>query len=65
VVEVRVEAIDLEQKRISLALASAVKEAGDEAREVEKVRDYISRSEQASTGSMGTLGDILKKKLSG
>jgi small subunit ribosomal protein S1 len=64
VVEVRVEAVDPEQKRISLALASALKEAEADAGEDEKVRDYISRTEQKSAGSMGTLGDLLKKKLS-
>ncbi len=64
VVEVRIEAVDPEQKRISLALASAVKAVEDEGREVAKVRDYISKTQQQSGGSMGTLGDILKKKLS-
>lgn len=64
VVEVRIEAVDPEQKRISLALASAVKEAEAEGQEVAKVRDYISKNQQQSGGSMGTLGDILKKKLS-
>lgn len=63
-VEVRVEAVDSEQKRISLALATAVKAADEEIKEVAEVRDYISRSGQTATGSMGTLGDILKKKLS-
>lgn len=65
VVEVRIEKVDLEQKRISLALASVVKAAEDESKETEKVRDYISQSQNDSAGSMGTLGDILKKKLSG
>jgi len=64
VVEVRIEAVDPEQKRISLALASAVKEAETDAAEREKVRDYIKRTEQKEQGSMGTLGDLLKKKLS-
>lgn len=63
-VEVRVEAVDPERKRISLALASAVKEAEAEGVEQEKVRDYIKSSEQKTSGSMGTLGDLLKKKLS-
>lgn len=62
-VEVRIEAVDPEQKRISLALASAVKAAEAEGQEVAEVRDYISKSQQQASGSMGTLGDILKKKL--
>ncbi len=63
VVEVRVDKVDSEQKRISLVLAEAVKEAEAEAREEEKVREFISNSGQESSGSMGTLGDLLAKKL--
>jgi small subunit ribosomal protein S1 len=63
-VEVRIEGVDPERKRISLALASAVREAEAEGVEQEKVRDYIKSSERQPTGSMGTLGDLLKKKLS-
>lgn len=62
-VEVRIEAVDQEQKRISLALASAVKAAEAEGQEVVKVRDYINKSQQQPSGSLGTLGDLLKKKL--
>jgi small subunit ribosomal protein S1 len=62
-VEVRIETVDPEQKRISLALATAVKEAENEVSEQEKVRDFINRSGQDNSASMGTLGDLLKKKL--
>jgi small subunit ribosomal protein S1 len=62
-VEVRIETVDPEQKRISLALATAVKAAEDEAREQKEVRKLIDRTEQDSSVSMGTLGDLLKKKL--
>lgn len=65
VVEVRIEGVDPSQRRISLALASAVKAADNEARENEKVRDYISGAGQKGAGAMGTFGDLLKKKLSG
>ncbi|MEN8142092.1 MAG: S1 RNA-binding domain-containing protein, partial [Thermodesulfobacteriota bacterium] len=65
VVEVRVDKVDGEQKRISLTLAEAVREAEAEAKEDEKVREFISSSEQQSSGSMGTLGDLLAKKLKG
>lgn len=63
VVEVRIDKVDSEQKRMSLTLAEAVKEAEAEAREDEKVRKFIDRAEQHSSGSMGTLGDLLAKKL--
>lgn len=63
-VEVRVDSVDSENRRISLTPAATVKEAETEADEQAKVRDYIKSTERKSSGSMGTLGDLLKKKLS-
>lgn len=75
-VEVRIDAIDSEQKRISLALAQPVEEEaetrkkrgrkdkkdGNELRE-EFQRFQEKRGSGGKTTSMGTLGDLLKKKL--
>jgi len=63
-VEIRVDQIDREKRRISLSLAAAVRAAEEEVREEEKVQEYINRNTKESSGSMGTLGDLLKKKLS-
>lgn len=62
-VEVRIDSVDQEQRRISLTLAAAVKEVEEEAKEVEEVRDFIRKTDSQASGSMGTLGDLLKKKL--
>jgi small subunit ribosomal protein S1 len=62
-VDVKIEAIDQEQKRISLSL---VGEMGDEEAldKDEDARQYLQRQEQPEAGdSLGTLGDMLKAKL--
>ena len=63
VIEVRIDKVDPEQKRISLILAEAAKATEADAKEEEKVREFISQSEGKSMESMGTLGDLLAKKL--
>lgn len=63
IVEVRVDSVDPVQRRISLTLAAAVKEVEEEEKVVKEVREFISETESKSSGSMGTLGDLLKKKL--
>lgn len=64
-VEVRINSVDKEEKRISLSLASAVKDAEEEKKQETEVRDYIRKKTEKADKSMGTLGDILKKKLDG
>ncbi|HEY6837768.1 MAG TPA: 30S ribosomal protein S1 [Geobacteraceae bacterium] len=59
-VEVIVEGIDREAKRISLALAE-VKRAQDE--EEKSIAEFRRGQEAAPAGSMGSLGDLLKAKL--
>jgi len=56
-VEVRVEKIDLPNKRISLDLAANEKEtsAGDK----EELKGYMAKAPEM----MGTLGDVLKKSV--
>jgi small subunit ribosomal protein S1 len=58
-IEVRVEAVDLENRRISLSLAALSRAEEEEAAEL---KAYLEKSSSASQ-SMGTLGDILKAKL--
>jgi small subunit ribosomal protein S1 len=63
-VEVKIEAIDQEQKRISLSLAgeTADEEAAD--REEDDVRQYMQKHDKPAAGdSLGTLGEMLKAKL--
>lgn len=63
-VDVKIEAIDQEQKRISLSLAgeTADEEAAD--REKDEVRQYMQKHDkQAEADSLGTFGEILKATL--
>jgi small subunit ribosomal protein S1 len=60
-VEVRVESVEREKRRISLSLAAA--DEAESARESEEdYRKYLSAP--AETPSMGSLGEALKAKLS-
>ena len=63
-VEVRIESVDVENKRISLVILSADSE-DDEKRsdKEESSAGYVKKSVKKSSGSMGTLGDLLKSKL--
>jgi small subunit ribosomal protein S1 len=64
-VDVKIEDIDQEQKRISLSLVQETTE--DEiaaAKEKENIRRYMQKHDESdASGSMGTLGKILKAKL--
>ena len=63
-VEVKIEDIDQEQKRISLSIAgeTSSEEAAD--KEEEDVRQYMQKHESPHAGEpLGTLGEILKAKL--
>jgi small subunit ribosomal protein S1 len=63
-VEVKIEAIDLEQKRISLALAGEMTAEDTAANEEEDARQYIEKHNEPAAGdSLGTLGAMLKAKL--
>jgi small subunit ribosomal protein S1 len=66
-IEVRIEAIDVEKKRISLALAAAdgegVEKAGTGVDE-EKAEDVQKYLGEAKSTSFGSLGDLLKEKYS-
>lgn len=57
-VEVTIESIDRDNRRISLALAGAARQAEEEAVTLD---EYRSRPE-ASSGGMGTLGDALRAR---
>ena len=66
-IEVRIEDIDTEQKRISLTLVSeqAEDENGSES-DAEDYKKYIDKSSSSASGhskTIGTLGDILQAKL--
>jgi len=59
-VEVRVDSVDTEKKRISLSLAAAVQ---DRQQQQDDYHKYVKKEKKASSQSLGTLGDILKAKL--
>ncbi len=59
VVDVKIDTVDKENKRIGLSLAGA----GKEEEEAKSAEDYAQYMKPASK-SMGTLADLLKKKLS-
>ncbi|HQQ88238.1 MAG TPA: hypothetical protein PLA72_09580, partial [Smithellaceae bacterium] len=56
-VEVRVEKVDLDAKKISLDLASNAAEEAAVTAEKEEMRNFIGKAPQ----KMGTLGDVFKK----
>lgn len=58
-VEVKIDAIDREQKRLSLSLAAVTRAEEEDARTLD---DFRKQAEQAPK-KMGTLGDLLKAKL--
>lgn len=63
-VEVKIEATDAEQKRISLALVGEMTgEESDPASEKEDTKKFQEKYGSATGTSMSTLGDILKAKL--
>jgi small subunit ribosomal protein S1 len=62
-IEVRIDAIDSDQKRISLSIPETESQ-GDESRKTEKeseedYREYVDKT----PASLGSLGDIMKRKL--
>jgi len=58
-VEVKVDAVDREQKRLSLSLAAVTRAAEEEARTI----DTFRKQAEEAPKQMGTLGDLLKAKL--
>ena len=64
-VEVKIEDIDAEQKRLSLALVGEMTaEESDSANEKEDIKEFQAKHRESATSSpMSTLGDILKAKL--
>ena len=64
-VEVKIEDIDAEQKRLSLALVGEMAAGeSDSASEKEDIKEFQAKHRESTTGtSMSTLGDILRAKL--
>ncbi|MBJ6802640.1 30S ribosomal protein S1 [Geomonas propionica] len=60
-VEVKVEAVDREAKKISLALASVSRAAEEQTQSMDAYKKTVAEAPKA----MGTLGDLLKAKLKG
>ena len=58
-VEIKVESVDREKRRLSLALAGAARAAEEEE---EELATFRSQATAAADQSMGSLGDLLKKK---
>jgi len=64
-IEVRIEAIDAEKKRISLSLAAADSEGtatGEPGENKEKAEDLLKYLGEAKSTSFGSLGDLMKAK---
>ncbi len=62
-VDVKIEAIDAEEKRISLSLAGETAEEETADKDAD-MREYLHRQDKPdSGGGLGTLGDMLKRKL--
>jgi len=61
-VEVKVESVDSAARKISLSLAAMSRAADEEAQEMADFRQEAARS---ATTSLGSLGDMLQKKLAG
>jgi small subunit ribosomal protein S1 len=63
-VDVKIEAIDQEQKRISLSLATEMTDEAAVDKEGENLKKYMQQLEKHDSGdSLGTFGDMLKAKL--
>jgi small subunit ribosomal protein S1 len=64
-VDVKIEDIDTEQKRLSLTLGGeASEEESDSASEKNDIKEFqVKQDKSASSTTMGTLGDILQAKL--
>jgi small subunit ribosomal protein S1 len=64
-VEVKIEEADTEQKRLSLSLVGEMtEEESDSASEKKDITEFQARQDKsAGSGSMGTLGEILKAKM--
>ncbi|MBU5615361.1 30S ribosomal protein S1 [Geomonas azotofigens] len=60
-VEVKVESVDREAKKISLALASVSRAADEQAQSMDAYKKTVAEAPKG----MGTLGDLLKAKLKG
>ncbi|WP_279384341.1 S1 RNA-binding domain-containing protein [Geotalea toluenoxydans] len=59
-VEVKIESVDRENRRLSLSLAEVSRAVEEEERTIE---DFRRSSAESATKTMGTLGDLLKAKL--
>jgi small subunit ribosomal protein S1 len=59
-IEVRVEAVDPEHRKLSLSLAALSRAEEEEAADL---KAYLDKSSAAASQSLGTLGEILKAKL--
>jgi small subunit ribosomal protein S1 len=68
-IEVRIDAIDEEKKRISLVSALAAEKSGEEDQKKtrpekkEDYRQYLKEDKKEAGRSMGTLGDLLKARI--
>jgi small subunit ribosomal protein S1 len=59
-IEVRVEAVDPENRKLSLSLASLSRADEEEAADL---KAYLDKSSESATQNLGTLGELLKAKL--
>jgi small subunit ribosomal protein S1 len=59
-IEVRIEAVDQENRKLSLSLAALSRAEEEEAADL---KAYLDKSSASASQSLGTLGDLLKAKL--
>ena len=62
-IEVKVESVDTDEKRISLAPSGYVSAEDDKESEEKLVKNFQKNSRKEQSGTLGTLGDLLQAKL--
>ena len=62
-IEVKVESVDTDEKRISLAPSDYVSAEDDKESEDKLVKNFQKNSRKKQSGTLGTLGDLLQAKL--
>ncbi len=60
-IEVRIESIDLEKKRVALDMASEARKEAEQQEAVEDYKEHVNKADKPA--SIGSLGEILQKKL--
>ncbi|MCP4714801.1 MAG: 30S ribosomal protein S1, partial [Deltaproteobacteria bacterium] len=62
-IDVKVTAVDVEKKRISLVMPGAEPQRASRASDEKDYKRYVDKGDKGSSQSLGTLGDLMKAKL--